>query len=394
MNATITLSTLLSFFLLSCNGQPISTTKNSTEKSSIVGGPFENGEFMYIGMPKNINPIDTSAGWTQNGQKLLVTGTIYKTDGKTPAPNVVLYYYHTDINGVYANKDGLDPKVVRHGYIRGWVKSDTNGKYAIYSVRPAPYPNTNFEAHIHLSIKEPNIGNEYYIDDFVFDDDPLLTGEKRKKLQNRGGSGVLRVLKKDDLQIAEHNIILGLNIPNYPETVETKTQSGLHIGEDQPSFIPFHAYGPDKGSRACPVCKYGRYHGIIYFVGNHSNLEDIKKWLLFLEQQSVERGKYLKVYFVYGNSKGYNQSTRQKELEQIGNELKLKQVALTFVPSFSDTQSEVHFSKIHESVENTFIVYRNRTIIDNFINLKPGKESFNLLIKALDTNKGFYFNLD
>jgi protocatechuate 3,4-dioxygenase beta subunit len=218
--------------LLSCNGQTTPNSKNTAEKSGIIGGPFENGEFLYIGMPENIKSIDTSAGWTQKGQKLLVTGTIYKLDGKTPAPNVILYYYHTNINGVYAGKQGLDPRVVRHGYIRGWVKSDANGKYAIYTVRPAPYPNTNFEAHIHPAIKEPTIDKEYYIDEFVFDDDKLLTGEKRKKLENRGGSGILRVLISGDLQIAEHNIILGLNIPNYPKTNQTKKLSGLEIGED------------------------------------------------------------------------------------------------------------------------------------------------------------------
>jgi len=385
---------IVTSLLPSCNGQTTSNSKNSVEKNGIVGGPFENGEFMYIGMPVTIKSIDTSAGWTQKGQKLLVTGTIYKLDGKTPAPNVILYYYHTDINGVYAGKQGLDPKVVRHGYIRGWVKSDANGKYAIYTVRPAPYPNTNFEAHIHPSIKEPKIDKEYYIDEFVFDDDKLLTSEKRKKLENRGGSGILRVFRKGDLQIAEHNIILGLNIPNYPETIKAEKQSGLQIGEDQPSFIPFHAFGPDKGSRACPVCKYGRYHGIVYFVGNNPNWVDIKKWLTFLEQQSVERSKYLKAYFVYGNDNDYNKDTRQKELERIGDELNLKNIALTFVPSFSDTESEANLNKINRSVENTFVIYRNRTIIDKFINLKPTEENFKLLAKELDTNKGDYFDLD
>ncbi len=70
------------------------------------------------------------------------------------------------------------------------------------------------------------------MDEFVFDDDKLLTGEKRKKLPNRGGSGILRGFKKGDLQIAEHNIILGLNIPNYLETIKGDNQSGLQIGED------------------------------------------------------------------------------------------------------------------------------------------------------------------
>lgn len=54
----------------------------------------------------------------------------------------------------------------------------------IYTVRPGPHPNTDFEAHIHPSIKEPNIDQEYYIDEFVFDDDILLTEKKRKKLEN------------------------------------------------------------------------------------------------------------------------------------------------------------------------------------------------------------------
>jgi protocatechuate 3,4-dioxygenase, beta subunit len=377
--------------LLSCKGQ---TRPGAAEKKDIVGGPFEHSGFMYIGMPPNIKPVDTSAGWLQNGQKLLITGTIYKLDGKTPAPGVILYYYHTDINGVYANAKGLDPRVARHGYIRGWVQSDANGKYAIYTVRPAPYPNSDAEAHIHPSIKEPHIANEYYIDEFVFDDDVLLTGEKRKRLPNRGGSGILRVFKKDSLQIAEHNIILGLNIPNYPEKITTEQASGLQIGEDQPSFIPFHAFGSDKGSRTCPVCKYGRYHGIIYFVGNHPDWDDIKKWLVFLEQQSLARSKYLKAYFVYGNSNDYNKAKRQKELEEIGLALNLKKVALTYVPSFADAESEAYLNKINPDATNTIIIYRNRTIIDKFVNLAPTEENFKRLAKELDTNKGDYFDLE
>jgi protocatechuate 3,4-dioxygenase beta subunit len=200
-----------------CNGQKKESVSNrELTRNGIVGGPFENAEFMYIGMPEKINAVDTSAGWTQDGQRLLITGTIYKLDGKTPAPNVIIYYYHTDIDGYYSSKPGLDARVARHGYIRGWLKSDENGKYSIYTVRPGAYPNTSFEAHIHPSIKEPTIDKEYYIDEFVFNEDKLLTEEKRGKLQNRGGSGILTVLQEGDLQIAKHDIILGLNIPNYP----------------------------------------------------------------------------------------------------------------------------------------------------------------------------------
>ncbi|CAN5568056.1 hypothetical protein BH11BAC2_BH11BAC2_09540 [soil metagenome] len=388
---------LLSTFLTSCNGQTKNNNQSkpnsSTTKNKLIGGGCDGCEIMFVGMPTNINAVDTSFGWTENGQKLLVTGTAYKIGGKTPAPNVIIYYWQTDNNGYYSTTKGMDEKAKRHGHIRGWVKTDENGKYSIYSIRPAPYPNENIPAHIHTSVKEPNIENEYYIDEFVFDDDKLLKREKRKALENRGGSGVLRVLISGNLQIAEHNIILGLNIPNYPDKVKSEKQSGLQIGEDNPSFIPFHAFGPDKGTRTCPVCKYGRFHGIIYFVGNYPNWDDIKKWLTFLEQESVKRSKFLKVYFVYGNGNKYNKETRQKELENIGIELKLKNIALTFVPSMTDTESEVNLNKINQSVENTFVIFKNRVIIDKFINFKATLDNFKIISSSLDKTKGEYFNL-
>ena len=215
----VALFTSFVLMLLSCNGQnkTSSTIQTSASISSgIVGGPFENGEYFYINMPDHISSTDTSPGWDQNGQKLLIKGKMYKPDGKTPSPDVILYYYHTDIKGLYSDREGLDKRVIRHGYIRGWVKSDKDGNYAIYTVRPAPYPGEAALAHIHPAIKEPDIDKEYYIDEFVFEDDKLLTANAKEQMQNRGGSGILKVKTSGDLQVAEHNIILGLNIPNYP----------------------------------------------------------------------------------------------------------------------------------------------------------------------------------
>jgi protocatechuate 3,4-dioxygenase beta subunit len=302
-----------------------------------------------------------------------------------------LYYYHTDANGYYANREGLDRRVIRHGYIRGWVKSDENGRYAIYTVRPAPYPNANIPAHIHPAIKEPTM-NEYYIDEFHFDDDKLLTSALRRTFENRGGSGILRLRAHGELHIAEQNIILGLNIPNYPEKQKPKAESGREVGEESPSFIPYHAFGPDKGTRTCPVCKYGKHHGILYFVGNKTQWADIKKWLTFLEQESVGRGKLLKVYFVYGNETNYAKNARLKELEQLGNELSLKNVALTFVPSLNDSESEVTLNKINPAVENTLVLFRQSKIVAKFIDLKPTSENFALIRQTLERTKSKYFD--
>jgi protocatechuate 3,4-dioxygenase, beta subunit len=182
----------------------------------IVGGGCDGCELMFVGMPADIPPSVTSAGWTEPGQKLLLEGVVYARDGRTPAANVVVYYWQTDGNGYYSPSEGMDGRAKRHGHIRGWAKTASDGRYAIRTIRPAPYPNSDIPAHIHLAIKEPAIANAYYVDELVFDDDELLTAQRRKQLENRGGSGILRPIVSGEVQVAKHDIILGLNIPNYP----------------------------------------------------------------------------------------------------------------------------------------------------------------------------------
>lgn len=200
---------------VSCNGQTNEQPKS--RDNQLVGGGCDGCELMYIGMPEEIHSIDTSSGWYEKGQKLIVSGTVFQLDGKTPAKDVIIYYWQTDNNGYYSPEPGMDERTKRHGHIRGWVKTDENGKYTIKTIRPAPYPNDVLPAHIHLSVKEPDVKNEYYTDEINFDGDKLLIPHfKKYPPENRGGSGVVKIIIKDSLQLASHNIILGLNIPDYP----------------------------------------------------------------------------------------------------------------------------------------------------------------------------------
>lgn len=391
MQTKLWLMLLLAVCLNACKGQAPERATVRPAGKKIVGGGCDGCELMYAGMPATMNAVDTSAGWTEPGAKLLVTGKVYQIDGKTPAKDVIIYYWQTDNTGRYTPKPGMNKTAERHGHIRGWVKTDASGNYSIYTIRPAPYPSRDMPAHIHTSIKEPAIDNEYYIDEFVFDDDPLLTGKKRKALEHRGGSGILRLVQASDLWVAEHNIVLGLHIPDYPQKSKNTLSSGLEIGEDSPSFMPFHAWGPDKGTRTCPVCKYGRYHGIVYFVGNNPDWTAIKKWLAFLEKESTRREKYLKAYFVYGNEQQYSAQKRQQELAAIGKELGIKNVALTYVPALTDTESEVELNQINPAVANTFVIYRNRNIVDKYTNLDATEQNFTMLSKVLDETTGNYF---
>lgn len=390
-NIMICKAIFLCSLFINCNAQTNERPVKGNDK--IVGGGCEGCELMYIGMPENIISESISDGWNEGIQKLIITGKVYQLDGKTPASGVIIYYWHTDDNGIYSSKDKTPKEVKEHGHLRGWVKSDANGNYTIKTSRPNHYPGEEMAQHIHLSIKEPTIDNEYFAELYFDDDKEYLKHKKKYGKKDRTGTEILRILIKDTIQIAEHNIILGLNIPNYPKKTSSNVQSGLDIGEDQPSFIPFHAFGPDKETQTCPVCKYGRYHGIIYFVGNNPDWSEIKNWLLFLEQESEKRKQYLKVYFVYGNDKNYNKQERLIQFEKLGNELNIKNTALTFVPSFSDRESEAYLNKINLEAENTFIIYKHRTIVDKYIDLKPTAESFKIISGSLDKTQGDFFDL-
>ena len=216
------LSVLILVLSIGCNGQSSTERAGSTaaaaQTTTGVGGNCDTCELMYIGMPASINTTDTSTAWHEPGQKLLVSGTVYRPDGKTPAPGIILYYWHTNRDGVYAAKDGSDPKVAPHGAIRGWLKTDEQGQYSIYTSRPGPYPGRKDPEHIHILVKEPDLPNEYYIDDIHFEGDPRLTSDWRHTLESRGGNGIVQARQDNGVHLAKRDIILGLNIPEYPKS--------------------------------------------------------------------------------------------------------------------------------------------------------------------------------
>ncbi len=378
--------------LLACSDQ---TELRGTAPSgeSAIDGPDGLAD-----VPTDLDWKDTSPAWHGAGDKLLLTGVVYGPDTRTPAAGVVLYYYHTNGDGRYIHEPGelrsMPPNSLgqTHGAIRGWVKTRADGRYAIYTARPGVYPTRDEPAHVHVTVKEPD-RSEYYIDDFVFDDDPLLNSRKRLSLENRCGSGVLRLVEKDGVLVGERDIFLGQNIPGYRGDAGQVERRGMKIGEDVISFTPFHAWGPDKGTSTCPVCKYGWYHGAILFVGDNPDWEGTKKWLAFLESESVRRKDRFKAYLVYGNRKGYSRETRERELEAIGRELGLEHVALTFVPSLDDELSDIAFNRIDPSARNTLILYRRSRVIDVAVDIMPDAAAFRRVTERLDGTINEYFNL-
>jgi protocatechuate 3,4-dioxygenase beta subunit len=124
------------------------------------------------------------------GDRLVLTGTVYAPDGRTPAAGVVVYFYHTNAEGVYPTRGDERGWDRRHGYLRGWIRTGANGEYRVETIRPSPYPGRSDPAHIHIIVKEPE-RREYWIDEVVFTDDPLVTARYRERVTNRGGSGIV-----------------------------------------------------------------------------------------------------------------------------------------------------------------------------------------------------------
>jgi protocatechuate 3,4-dioxygenase beta subunit len=185
------------------------------ETTARIGGYCEGCEAIYEGMPGGLNWQTRIAAASEPGEPFEASGRVFQPDGRTPAPGVILYAYHTDARGIYPPTSAANVHARRHGRLRGWVKTNERGEYKFVTIKPASYPNSAIPAHIHLIVKEAD-KNEYYIDDFEFEGDDFLTQGERARRRKAGGSGVVRLTKSaGGVWLAKRDITLGLNVQNY-----------------------------------------------------------------------------------------------------------------------------------------------------------------------------------
>src|SRR5258706_13601420 len=145
------MKTLCLTFILYLLSYTSSCSQNSPVRSSTdrkVGGGCDGCDLIYEGMPSSLQWETTIPPAGEPGQPLIISGTIYKKDGTTPAPGVILYLYHTDNSGRYSPSTGQTAGK-RHGHLRGWIKTGTDGHYQFRTIKPMPYPNGKIPAHIH-----------------------------------------------------------------------------------------------------------------------------------------------------------------------------------------------------------------------------------------------------
>ncbi len=139
-----------------------------------------------------------------DGERMIISGTVFRSDGKTPAPNTLVYFYHTDKFGIYGRAG--QPK---HGRFQGWMLTDAQGRYEFSSIRPASYPNSTISQHVHMTVTGADF-REDWIDSILFEGDRFITGREREQSGNRGGFNpiVTLVTGSDGIGRATRNIQL------------------------------------------------------------------------------------------------------------------------------------------------------------------------------------------
>jgi len=200
---------LISFAITCCAQQ-----KNNVVKKQLLG-TCEGCEAIFEYGSRLLSAVDTLPDFGLEGVKIKITGTIFQPDGKTPTSDVILYVYHTNEGGIYENKNNATNWERRHGFIRGWIKTDKEGKYTFYTLKPGVYPNRSAPAHIHITVLEPN-GNYYWIEDYYFEGDPLLSSNEINPKNPRGGSsGFLNLKREGNIWVGKRDIVLGKNVADH-----------------------------------------------------------------------------------------------------------------------------------------------------------------------------------
>lgn len=388
MKVIILLLVLLSLCCLTACSQSSRQQQNKPDDATQhIGGACEGCEAIYELAPPfdQLPSVDTLPDFNEPGPKIQISGIVYQRDGKTPAKDVVIYVYHTDQSGHYSTKQMQTGWAKRHGDIRGWMKTDLNGYYQFFTLRPAHYPGRNEPEHIHITLKEPD-KNEYWLSEYMFEDDPLLSPDKRKMQEQRGGDGIIKLLSSvSGIAYGTRHIILGLNIPDYPIGGLPNIKSGLDIGDNCPAFEPLHLCGIDKGKHTCPMCKYGAGQGVMAWF-NHTNLDQLKDFMQRLEQEmDKRRAANFRVYMVYMNP-GLNENVaggkkilKHKIMDWCQTQ-RISRVAMVWVPSALDSKTCTIY-KINPAAKNTVFIYKKRTILNKWVNIEYSDEVINKMLK-------------
>jgi protocatechuate 3,4-dioxygenase beta subunit len=152
--------------------------------------------------PGTLGPVGRIAPVGEPGTPLVIRGRVYRTDGRTAAPDIVVFAYHTDRDGLYA-----PPSEPAHTWrLKGWARTGSDGRCEFQTIRPGAYPGRTVPAHVHFSIQGPSLPRRF-TPELRFEDDPMVTADEKRASARQGMFGSVRPIQSaPDGQVVEFNI--------------------------------------------------------------------------------------------------------------------------------------------------------------------------------------------
>jgi catechol 1,2-dioxygenase len=129
--------------------------------------------FVKLGPGPDITPEEAAAeAPARRGTPLVISGTVYAADCRTPLAGAVIEAWQTDARGVYGPGQAADE--LRCCYLQGTVQTDSAGRYRIQTIRPGHYRGEDPPppAHIHLNVSHEDGG---VLTEVTFADDPYVS---------------------------------------------------------------------------------------------------------------------------------------------------------------------------------------------------------------------------
>ena len=214
----VALATCVALAACSRSGEPSSSTEPATTHSETAAAatddcrPTTGGEaqgsvpestdapsVVRLKPGADITPEEAAAeAPARRGTPLILSGTVFAADCRTPLAGALIEAWQTDARGAYGPDSGSgEPRCC---YLLGVVETDSDGRYSIRTIRPGHYRGLGPPppAHIHLNVHYEGAG---VLTEVLFAGDPYLPA-------GASGPEVIRLRKSEGRLLGRFDIVL------------------------------------------------------------------------------------------------------------------------------------------------------------------------------------------